>query len=191
MDIVSLPVLDSDVSPRDALGALVSAKRSAALMKVGPVLRVVTSTTIRKAINQGTPTISVTECEEVPQLFIGSFENGYTMLGLPAQAFNTVRNHLYQTFPGQSHSRIDVEESLRPSFEKVLATLPSGYALIGYDRGAAVLLSRHETAMEQYVGPPKGCCCRNPDYPHEYDSGTVAPGSNCERCVPRVYAVDC
>jgi hypothetical protein len=191
MDIVSLPVLDSGVSPPDALGALVSAKRSGALMKVGPVLRFVTSTTIRRALNQGTPTIPVTDCEVVPQLFTGSFENGYTSLGLPAQAFNAVRNHLYQTFPGQSHSRIDVEELLRPSFEVVLGTLPLGYALIGYDRGSAVLLSRQETTLEQYVGPPKGCCCRNPDYPHEYDSGTVAPGSNCERCVPRVYAIDC
>jgi hypothetical protein len=191
VDIVSLPVLDANVSPGDALGALVSAKRSAALMRVGSTWRMVTSTAIRKALNHGAATIPATDCEEVPPLFTGSFENGYTKLQLPGQAFNTVRDHLYQTFPGQPHRRIDVEASLRPLFEMVLAALPSGYALIGNDRGAAVLLSRHETALEEYVGPPKGCCCRNPDYPHEYDSGTVKPGSICGRCSPPAYVVDC
>jgi len=189
MDIVSLPVLDSQVSPRVCLNALVSAKRSAAVIKVGPVLRFVTSTTIRKAINRDEPVLPLAECEEVTQLHSGSFATSFAILGLPAQAFNTVRDHLYVTFPGQVHTRIDLDESLRLKFEEAVAT--SGFALMCYDRGCAVLLSRHESTLESHAGPPKGCCCGNPDYPHEYASGTVTPGSNCARCKPKVYPVNC
>lgn len=187
MDIVLLPVLSRLDKPRDALQVMRESRRSAAVMVDSPPQGLIDSLAVRRASNQNLESLKTAELEPLFVLFDGDFlTEGYAALRLPHDALFTVRNHLLQTFPGMAHRPLSVSFNSLPAFESLLPPAV-GQGFLGYDRGAAVVLTQHESKGEA-AGAPLGCCCMNPQTPHEYPAGRKRTGEPCDNCT---YSVDC
>jgi len=186
VDIILLPVLSRLTPPSTALMVMKESRRSVAAVVGSPPQGLISSLGVRKAKNQKLTSLQNAELEPLLVLFDGDFiPEGYMMLKLPNAAFATVRGHLLQTFPGMGHQPLSVGPQELLAFEQVL---PSGaaQAFLGYDRGAAVVMTRHESLAEQAAGPPLDCCCDNPQTPHEYPAGRKKTGQSCDICEGRV-----
>jgi hypothetical protein len=187
MDIVLLPVLSRLTQPSLALQIMRDSRRSAAVLVNSPPQGMISSFAVRKAKNENLPSLETAPFEPLAVLFDGDFlTEGYAALKLPADAFFTVQSHLLQTFPGSAHRQLIVSPDALPAFESLLSSAgPQGF--LGWDRGAAVVLTQHESQGEQ-AGAPLGCCCTNPAFPHEYPAGRKKTGQACDNCS---YSIDC
>jgi CBS domain-containing protein len=188
VDIILLPVVTLDTTPDNALKTMREARRSAAVVVGSAPLGLITSLSVRKAKNQKLPNLRNAEREPLAVLFDGEFiSQGYMALNLPDTSYVTVREQLLQTFPGMGHRQLNVAPSDVPTFEQVL---PAGVqqAFLGYDRGAAVVITKHETIAAQSAGPPPDCCCTNRQFPHEDTTGRKKTGQLCDQCE---YKVEC
>jgi CBS domain-containing protein len=188
VDIILLPVVTLDTTPDDALKNMKEARRSAAVVVGSPPLGLITSLSVRRAKNQQLPNLRGGELEPLAVLFDGDFvTQGYTALKLPDTSYVTVREHLLQTYPGMRHRQLYISQEDLPMFDRILpAGLRQGF--LGYDRGAAVVITQHETIAAQAAGPPPDCCCANPQTPHEYPAGRKMTGQACDNCQ---YLVEC
>jgi len=188
MDIILLPVLSSDTFPVDALKIMKESRRSVAVVVGSPPKGLITSLEVRKAKNKNQTDLKSVELKPLSVLFDGDFSaNGYAKLKLPENSLAKVREHLLQTFPGMAHRQLNVPYIDLTAFENIL---PPGmmYGFLGYDRGAAVVITRHETLAAEGGAPPAACCCKNPDTPHEYEAGRKKQGEACDNCK---YSVEC
>ena len=187
MDIILLPVLSRTIQPFEALMVMKDSRRSVAVVVGSPPPCLITSLDVRKAKNQQRKDLQEVGLEPLFVLFDGDFINeGYATLKLPGTAFPTVRQHLLQTFPGLAHRQLHVSSSDLTVFEQILHGAAQGF--LGYDRGAAVVMTSHETIAERFSGPPPDCCCLNPDTPHEYPAGWKKAKDPCDNCS---YTVEC
>jgi hypothetical protein len=164
-------------------------RRSAAVVVGSPPLGLIDSLSVRKAKNQKLSSLENVELEPLFVLFDGDFlTKGYAALNLPSDdTFFKVQDQLLQTFPGMAHRRLFVSDNALPQFENLI---PPGFqqAFLGYDRGAAVVVTRHESDAEAKAGTPLDCCCENPQTPHEYPSGRKKTGQSCDICP---YLIEC
>ena len=188
MDIILLPIVTLDTTPNDALKKMKEARRSAAVVVGSPPLGLIMSLSVRRAKNQQLPDLRGAELEPLAVLFDGDFvTRGYSALKLPDSSYMTVREHLLQTYPGMGHQELHIALQDIPAFDRILPSgLPLGF--LGYDRGAAVVITQHETLASQSAGPPPDCCCANPQTPHEYPAGRKTTGQACDNCQ---YLVEC
>jgi hypothetical protein len=188
VDIILLPVVTLATTPDAALKIMMEARRSVAVVVGSPPFGLITSLSVRRAKNQKRPNLHGAELEPLALLFDGDFvSQGYAALKLPDAAYVTVREQLLQTFPGMGHRPLYVAPKDLPTFEQVLPA-GFGYGFLGYDRGAAVVITRHETLSAEASGPPPDCCCANPQTPHEYPAGRKKTGQACDNCS---YMVEC
>ena len=188
MDIILLPVLSRATSPDEALAIMKESRRSGAVVVSSPPQGIITASGARKAKNQNLKDLLNAELEPLPLLFDGDFvSEGFALLNLPHTAFATVRGHLLQTYPGMGHQPIWVAPPDLTAFERII---PAGSELgfLGYDRGAAVVLTLHEQGAAPYKGPPNDCWCTNPQTPHDFPAGQKLTGQTCDICS---FAVDC
>jgi hypothetical protein len=187
MDIVLLPVLSRRTQPSLALQIMRDSRRSAAVLVDSPPQGLISSFAVRMAKNEKLTSLETAPVEPLVVLFDGDFlTEGYAALKLPADAYFAVQSHLLQTFPGSAHRRLSVSSNALPAFEALL-TSAGPQAFLGWDRGAAVVLTQHESQGEQ-AGAPLGCCCLNPNQPHEYPAGRKKTGQPCDNCS---YSIDC
>ena len=188
MDIILLPVLNRATSPDDALTFMKESRRSVAVVVGSPPQGLITSLEVRKAKNQKKTNLENVELQPLSVLFDGDFSaDGYAALRLPENTFAMVREHLLQTFPGMAHRQLNVPYKDLTAFEKILPA-NAMHGFLGYDRGAAVVITRHEGLAAQAGDPPPACCCVNPETPHEYAAGKKRHGDNCDNCK---YSVEC
>jgi len=188
VDIILLPVLSRTYTPFTALLLMKESRRSAAAVLGSPPQGLITSLEVRKAKNQERTNLQEAALEPLMVLFDGDFiHEGYAALKLPDTAFATVRQHLLQTFPGMAHRQLNISYPEVTAFEQIL---PPGAAqgFLGYDRGAAVVITSHEGGAQVYNGPPPDCCCLNPQTPHDYPAGGKRTGDPCDNCK---YKVEC
>ncbi len=188
MDIILLPVVKRTQSPEKALQILKESRRSVAVLVGSPPQGLITSFGVRKAKNQHQASLESVEVEPLTVLFDGDFSTeGYAALNLPQQAFAVVREHLLQTYPGMAHRRLYVPSEQLPPFEQLL---PGGavHGFLGYDRGAAVVMTRWESVAQKGAEPTPDCCCENPATPHEYPACQKKTGEPCEFCG---YSMEC
>jgi CBS domain-containing protein len=188
VDIILLPIVTLDTTPDDALKKMKEARRSAAVVVGSPPLGLITSLGVRRAKNQKLPNLRGVELVPLAFLFDGDFATeGYTALKFPDTSYVTVREHLMQTYPGMGHRQLYIAPQDFPVFDRILPVgLLQGF--LGYDRGAAVVITQHETIAAQSAGPPPDCCCANPQTPHEYPAGRKKTGQFCDNCQ---YPVEC
>jgi hypothetical protein len=108
-------------------------------------------------------------------------------LKLPETSLAQVRAHLLETFPGMPHRQLIVQSTDYPKFQQLI---PAGatHAFLGYDRGAAVVITAQETIARKGAGPPLDCGCTNPQGTHEYRAGVKKPGEPCDNCA---FSVEC
>ena len=187
MDIILLPLINQKDSPADALKTLRKSLRSVGVLVSSPPLGLVTSKSIRKAKNLGAEDLTNVERQPIALIADGEFEVAYNTLKLPSHLYGQIRRHLTQTFPGRPHREFLVPAPDLATFENLL---PAGYShgFLGYDRGAAVVITRHETLARDAAGPPPDCACMNPTDPHEYPAGQKKGGAICDVCGA---AIDC
>jgi len=188
MDVILLPVLSRETSPNVALKVMTESRRSVAVVVGSPPLGLIGSLEVRKAKNQHKQSLETADLQPLSVLFDGEFTaDGYAVLRLPENSFALVREHLLHTFPGLAHRQLNVPYGDLMSFDQIL---PPGsmHAFLGYDRGAAVVITRHETLAAQGAGPPPDCCCENPTTPHEYPAGRKKAGQPCDNCS---FTVEC
>jgi hypothetical protein len=188
MDIILLPTLEWTISPTEALTVMKESLRSIAVVVGSSPRGLVTAREVRKAKNRQQPNLKEVELEPLSVLFDGAFTaEGYAILNLPESSFAMVREHLLQTFPGMAHRQLNIAPANLGRFEQIL---PPGtmHGFLGYDRGAAVVMTRHETLAAQGAGPPPDCWCMNPTTPHEYPAGRKRTGQPCDNCG---FSVEC
>lgn len=193
MDIILLPVVSRDEPPARALRAMKEGRRSLAAVADPipgpvPVAGLITSLEVRKAKNSQQPDLKQAELMPVNVLYAGDFASaGYDRLKLPSNSFGNVYAHLLRTFPGMAHEELAVQSEDLPAFAKALpSNWPHGF--LGFDRGAAVVMTSHETLAAQAGTPPADCCCMNPTTPHEYAAGLKRGGEFCENCG---FSIEC
>lgn len=190
MDIILLPVVNRATQPTVALRIMKESRRSVAAVgaPAAPIEGLINSVEVRKAKNGQMPDLSQASLMPVAVLHDGDFAaEGYDRLKLPTTSVGKVREHLLQTFLGAAHRELTVRYEDLPSFQGVLPPTAS-YALLGFDRGAAVVMTLHEGYAAQAGTPPADCCCRNPVTPHEYPAGRKKDGGTCDLCT---YTVEC
>lgn len=181
MDIILLPLINQKDSPANALKILRKALRSVGVLVGSPPLGLVISKSIRKAKNLGAEDMTNVERQPIALIADGEFEVAYNTLKLPPHLYGQIRGHLTQTFPGMPHREFLVPAPDLATFENLL---PAGFShgFLGYDRGAAVVITRHETLAREAAGPPPDCACKNPADPHEYFAGQKKGGDSCDVC---------
>ena len=182
MDIILLPVVNCSKSPSEALKAMKEARRSAAVVVASPPQGLITSLEVRRLINSGKETLKDAVLQPLLVVFDGEFDAAvYLSLNLPESLLGRLQQHLLQTFPGLGHREFRLPVADAPSFERLMPGIPE-QALIGFDRGAAVVLTRYESVAARSAGPPPDCCCINPATPHEYPASSRNGGKPCSIC---------
>jgi hypothetical protein len=188
MDIILLPVVVQTSSPADVLKVMKQSLRSAAVVVGSPPLGMITALQARKTKNQQKLNLKGAEYQSLAVVYDGQFDyEAYTKLKLPHHLYGKIRNQLMETYPGMSHRAFYATVDEATAFE---SKLPAGsdYGFLGYDRGAAVVLTRHEAGAVAASGPPPDCYCKNTETPHPYPGGQKRSGQPCDLCAS---VIDC
>jgi len=189
MDIILLPVVIQTSPPAYVLKLMKLSLRSAAVVVGSPPLGMITALQARIAKNQQMPDLKNAEYQPLAVVYDGQFDHqAYTALQLPSHLYGNIRNHLMETYPGMAHRAFYASVNEVTAFE---AKLPANvdYGFLGYDRGAAVVLTRHETGAEAASGPPPDCYCQNPTTPHAYPGGQKKSGQPCDLCPNKIDCI--
>ena len=183
MDIMSL-LLTRLTSPKEALSKL-KARAAACCRRRVPPQGVVGSLVLRRAKNEHRKVLHALRADSCSTTEF--LPHGYAKLKLPETSLLQVREHLLQTFPGMPHKQLIVQGADTSKFQQLLPPNATR-AFLGYDRGAAVVITVQELVARQDAGPPPDCGCENPVTPHEYRAGIKRTGDVCDNCA---YVVDC
>src|SRR5688572_931879 len=141
MDIILLPVLNRATSPSAALKLLKDSRRSMAVMVDSPPQGLISVLEIRRAKNRNTPSLEGADLEPIAIVRDAEFDaNAFVALQFPDSVFAVVREQLIQTYPGMAHRQMKMNPADETFFERLL---PPGlmHGFVGYDRGAAVVLT--------------------------------------------------
>lgn len=194
MDILQLPSLSGVTPIKQAWSVLKAAQRSAIISTAEDRPVLITAENLALGENRGAKTLAELEARSVPIVvnFPGGPQSAFPeegvqwapALDMPSQT--GIRTHLRETQLGEVHREIDPDQAIQELIDRMLEGIDINFALVGMSPGAAILVSRYESAMRDHAGPPRRCWCKNPDFVHSYDDKVTG-----DPCDWDIYTVEC